>query len=744
MKSVFNFAIFTTILIFSAHIAFAQTPTTLEGWYKLGYEQIGKKQYDAAVKSFTECIKLNAKADGCFRGRATAQLLVKNNEQAQVDAEQALALNPKDDISYTVRGDVYKRLGKYQQSVADYSSAIGLKPSAILYFARGGSYSNLNNHQAAIDDFTKAISLNPEFYAAYGNRGSAYFSLGKYESAIADFTKLIQSDPSNAAKTYVERGRAYDKLNKDQEAINDYTKAISLDPKYDWAFNNRGVVYEKSNKYEQAIADYSKAIELDPKTAMFYRNRGNAFYEQKKYDQAIADLKKAVEIDPKFAWAYNNLGNVYSAQKKYAEATASFSKAIELSPKYAVAFYNLGLISRDQKNYEKAVGQFSKAIEFDDKYLNAYKERGDALTNLKKLDEALKDYQKLVELEPKNADRYVDRGAAYERLKNPQKSFEDYKKAIELNPKHHIAYFNLASYYFNEKTDYAQAVANLDKSLEYNPEYGNSYRARSIIYCKQGKTALATADEKKSEEFGVTITKPCASKTASATVPTTETAKKTDESFERTKGFDNAKKEVTAKNYAAAFEMTDKLLDDAQIIGVTRGIRGLEIARLLTEAKQYESALKLLGKIPTIEGINENTQTNVYYLAGNIYFIDKKYVKAIEFYDKIPNNLDARRNKIKVLHQQNKHKEAAETVASTLELLGQNFYAAKTNYDKQMWFDATNSFMKDSWGLANQYAQKPESKNHALTIYKAMFKIVPAESPDGKKLGATIKEIENK
>lgn len=719
-------------------ISFAQTPTTIEGWYKLGYEQIGKKEYDAAAKSFSECIKLNPKADGCFRGRATALLLLNKNDQALTDAGQAIALNPKDDISYTIRGDVYKRQRKYQQAVADYSSAIGLKPSAVLYFTRGSAYASLKNYQAAIDDNTKAISLKPDFYNAYGNRGDVYFNLGKYELAIADFTKFIQSNPNNIAMAYVNRGRAFDRLDKDQEAIADYTKAISLDPKYAWAFNNRGFIYEKQDKFDLAIADYSKAISLDPNTAMFYRNRGNVFSTQEKYDSALVDLKKAIEIDPKFSWAYNNLGNVYYKQKNYAEALINFEKAIENSKSYAAAHFNKGLVFRDQENYAKAVESFSKTIEEDDKYIKAYKERGEAYKQLKKYDEALKDFTKLTELEPKNAGHWVDLGAIYDSLKQPEKNLEYNRKALELAPKQHIAYFNLGGYFYNKK-DYKQAFENFDRSIQSNAKYANSFYGRSRANCKLGKTDLAKADEKKATELGYTIDKTCAEISGSVA----EQLKK-DTTPKAESDFDLAKKDIIAKKYADALSKAENIYRSTSLDSKTKGSQIFEIAQKLTNDKQIESAKKLFEKILTLKDLNPQDQLNSNYILGNIYFNEKNYAKAHEYYNKISDNLDARKNNIKVYYQEKNWKQAAALTVSTLEILVQNYYSSPTTNDKQKWSDATNQFLKDAWGLANDFAAKPEAKAEALLIYKAMAKVIPTESVDGKTLKTKITEMEAK
>lgn len=90
--------LFSLSLLCAANNAFCQQSPYL--YYKgQGDEQLYKKQFKEAVKSFTDCIKENKKADDCYSGRGQANLALDNKKQAQADFEMALKINPKNTMA---------------------------------------------------------------------------------------------------------------------------------------------------------------------------------------------------------------------------------------------------------------------------------------------------------------------------------------------------------------------------------------------------------------------------------------------------------------------------------------------------------------------------------------------------------------------------------------------------------------------------------------------------------------------
>src|SRR5215510_1340610 len=80
--------------------------------------------------------------------------------------------------------------------------------SAEFYLKRGGDYSGVRDYDRAIADYTTAIELKPDYAEAYNDRGFSYYLKGDSDRAIADFTRAIELRP-NYPKAYNSRGVAY-------------------------------------------------------------------------------------------------------------------------------------------------------------------------------------------------------------------------------------------------------------------------------------------------------------------------------------------------------------------------------------------------------------------------------------------------------------------------------------------------------------------------------------------------------
>ena len=198
--------------------------------------------------------------------------------------------------TYLTWGNTKSDLGDYKGAIADYDSAIRLKPDyAGAYNNRGNAKQELGQHFAAIADFDTAIRLKPDYAGAYNNRGIAKGMLGQHFAAITDFDTAIRLKPDYAA-AYSNRGLAKDKLGQYFDAITDFDTAIRLNPDDAIAYYNRGITKGKLGQHLAAIADFDSAIRLKPDYAEAYLNRGIAKALLSRISEAKRDGRTALRL----------------------------------------------------------------------------------------------------------------------------------------------------------------------------------------------------------------------------------------------------------------------------------------------------------------------------------------------------------------------------------------------------------------------------------------------------------------
>lgn len=99
--------------------------------------------------------------------------------------------------TYTNRGVLRMRAGRYDQSLNDYAEAIKLSPQlGAAWLNQGAALIYKKDFGAAIAPLTRAIELNSQdIFAAYYNRAIARERTGDVEGAYADFQRSLELRP---------------------------------------------------------------------------------------------------------------------------------------------------------------------------------------------------------------------------------------------------------------------------------------------------------------------------------------------------------------------------------------------------------------------------------------------------------------------------------------------------------------------------------------------------------------------
>ena len=107
---------------------------------------------------------------------------------------------------YIVRGSIYNRMSKHDEAIVDFNKVIKLDPkNANAYIYRGSSYLSKKMVARAIEDCTKAIEIDPKNANAFANRAAAYASSEQFAESVADCTKALELDPKNELANIIAR-----------------------------------------------------------------------------------------------------------------------------------------------------------------------------------------------------------------------------------------------------------------------------------------------------------------------------------------------------------------------------------------------------------------------------------------------------------------------------------------------------------------------------------------------------------
>jgi len=141
------------------------------------------------------------------------------------------------------KGTSFVNEGMYDQAIIELNKAIQINPNSDgAYYDRGRAWSKKGYTDKAIADYTKAIEINSleTIQPAYNNRGQEYEKKGNIDQALSDYTEGINAVPNptfsgyrmfkcillnNRANIYLSR-KEYDKAWEDVYSI----KKLGFEP----------------------------------------------------------------------------------------------------------------------------------------------------------------------------------------------------------------------------------------------------------------------------------------------------------------------------------------------------------------------------------------------------------------------------------------------------------------------------------------------------------------------------------
>ena len=312
---------------------------TIDDYFNLGKQQSAQKDYDGAIRSYSECIKLDPKESACYHNRGSAYRNKGDFDAAIADLTQAIKLKPGSESAYILRALAYNGKKEYEMSIADYEAALKINPdneavkkaldAAKKLVAATKSFEEAKKNYVAEEE--KQTKISEDFM----KMGNGQMALKEYDAAIVAYTKCIEASPM-FLECYNNRALAYGVKKNYDAAILDYT-TILLFKQLPKIYYLRALNYRDKNDLDLAIKDFTKAIELAPEDSSLYMERGGTYYYKKDYNAAVADLNQAIKMKPQEAKYYFIRGVVYKDSGNTASATADFKKALELKPDFAAA-----------------------------------------------------------------------------------------------------------------------------------------------------------------------------------------------------------------------------------------------------------------------------------------------------------------------------------------------------------------------------------------------------------------------
>ena len=136
--------------------------------------------------------------------RSTIHLQLKDTLAAIEDLNMALRFDDKDFDCYVRRGNLYRKLHRYDEAMVDYGYMVQLNPKYVEgYLGIGTIADSQGKRKDAIKAYTMAIKLEPELPDPYAMRATDYYNDWDYDKAVKDVISALERDKDHSQALYV-------------------------------------------------------------------------------------------------------------------------------------------------------------------------------------------------------------------------------------------------------------------------------------------------------------------------------------------------------------------------------------------------------------------------------------------------------------------------------------------------------------------------------------------------------------
>jgi len=428
--------------------------------------QLEAKQTDQAIATYREALKNNPANADAKSGLSDA-LVAKgidvagdtNNAAAAVYLEEAVTLDPKNDVAFAKLGEIYDAKNDTAKARSNYEKALQINPElTAVYVPVGVSYLNSGDvakAESALQNAEKRGASDAEFYNL---KGMILYKQNKNDEALAAFEKALSVEGRNPTAKYY-RAAILDRMNQPDQSIAAYREAVAIEPTFAPAWYDLGVTYYNRGDYTNALASYQEAVKVDPEHYQAHANLASTFRQLERYpeanaeykiaevgikdnpdlylewgfclgktnewDKAVVRLEQARKLSPNavddsnLGWAYYNSAQVDKQNKKDAEATAKLQKskeslqvAVQKDPKLDAAYMNLGSTNNALGDFQAAVAALNIALSLRHDWVIALNQLGLGYRGLNNLSMALTQFNRVVTLDGNNIAGLFNLGSA--------------------------------------------------------------------------------------------------------------------------------------------------------------------------------------------------------------------------------------------------------------------------------------------------------------------------------------------
>ncbi|EPZ32047.1 Tetratricopeptide-like helical domain-containing protein [Rozella allomycis CSF55] len=426
-----------------------------------------------AVKFFSQAIELDETNHVLYSNRSAAYSLLKDYNNALIDAEKTVLLKKDWAKGYSRKGAALIGLGRIDDAIKAFDEGLSIEPNNQVLI-KGKQEAESKKSQKGFD--MSGLFNNP--------KAREFMNDPELMAKIIDF----QSNPKNIMK-YLNDKKVMEAISVlsglsrsgDNNEADVPKEEVKEEPK-------KEEPVKQETKEEEPIA--TERMESDKEKAL-----GNEFYKKKEFEEALKHYDAAFQKDETNVAVLLNKSAVYFEQGNFEEsikqALETVDKGREIRADYnliAKAFARVGNCYMKLENYPEAIKYFNKSL--------TERRNADVLNKLKEAEKLLKEKEMRDYINPEISEKEREKGNELFKAGNYVEAMKHYTESIKRNPSEPKGYSNRAACY-NKLAAFPEALKDCEKCLELDPNFIKAYirKANVEFFMREYSKCMSTCRE---------------------------------------------------------------------------------------------------------------------------------------------------------------------------------------------------------------------------------------------------------
>jgi uncharacterized protein len=463
-----------------------------------GKLRFNKKEYEKALISFNEALRLNPKDLESLCQKSIALNILHRNDEALNTINIVLEIEPKNVFALMLKASIFGCEERYEESLEIIKKSISMdSKNPHVYYLQGLALKSLNRFEESLESLNKSLNIEPENETTLELKGYVLVDLRKFDEAVKIFNRILKNQRENTDILYA-KSSALGLSEKYNDALKTIDRALLIKPHDPELLSRKIQILLSLDQHENAIIIADKLLALRPDNLVALKRKGMALSCLGKYDAALEIFNKSLDLGSNDPFIFYSKGYALKELLRYDEASKTVDDALKNFPDYSNLLQVKISVDITTGKYKNALETANKLIKIEPDNAYALYNMGFAHIMLEEPKEALEFINHSINIDPNNTISLFIKSIILSSLEKDDEALNLIEKVIEIDS--NLVYVHRKIRYLLKLKKYAEVIGVI-KSVQKNEDYLNFSNELSLAlieaYIALGNNSLSQIEIEK-------------------------------------------------------------------------------------------------------------------------------------------------------------------------------------------------------------------------------------------------------